>query len=75
MKVLTFLGTGRYEDVTYEWPGKEPVSTHLFPEAAARIFEPEKLLVFVTETAKKYKPPCGEQLSLHTTKQLPDQRR
>ncbi|MEG3064664.1 TIGR02221 family CRISPR-associated protein [Acetomicrobium sp.] len=63
MKVLTFLGTGRYEDVTYEWPGKEPVSTHLFPEAVARIFEPEKLLVFVTETAKKYKPPCGEQLS------------
>lgn len=60
MKVLTFLGTGKYEEVTYVWQEEEAVQTYLFPEAIARVFRPEKLLVFVTETAKK-KLSCGEQ--------------
>ncbi len=51
MKALTFLGAGRYETVTYVWEERSYM-THLFPEALARIFEPEKVIVFVTERAK-----------------------
>jgi len=54
MKALSFLGTGKYETVTYYLNGKE-CHTHLFPEAVYCVFEPEKLLVFVTPTAKKHK--------------------
>jgi len=53
MKALTFLGTSKYETVTYYWYERE-CQTRLFPEAVARIFEPEKLLVFVTPTAKQH---------------------
>jgi hypothetical protein len=52
MKALTFLGAGRYETVTYVWEERSH-TTRLFPEALARIFEPEKVIVFVTETAKE----------------------
>jgi CRISPR-associated protein DxTHG motif len=51
MKALTFLGTGKYETVTYVWEERSH-TTRLFPEALARIFEPEKVIVFVTERAK-----------------------
>ncbi|MDK2876260.1 MAG: hypothetical protein PWQ22_670 [Archaeoglobaceae archaeon] len=57
MKVLTFLGTGRYEPVTYVWRderGERSYTSHLFPEAVARIFKPEKVLVFVTPQAKTH---------------------
>jgi len=53
LKALSFLGTGKYETVTYCWQGRE-CETHLFPEAVARIFEPEKLFVFVTQQAKEH---------------------
>ncbi len=53
LKAISFLGTGKYETVTYCWQGRE-CQTHLFPEAIARIFEPEELLVFVTPTAKQH---------------------
>jgi len=59
MKALTFLGTGRYETVTYVWEERSH-TTRLFPEALARIFEPEKVIVFVTETAKNYRPSESE---------------
>lgn len=57
MKVLSFLGTGKYGPVTYVWEeaGKSrEVQTHLFPEAVARIFRPDKLLVLVTPQAKEH---------------------
>jgi hypothetical protein len=59
MKALTFLGAGRYETVTYVWEERSH-TTRLFPEALARIFEPEKVIVFVTETAKNYRPSESE---------------
>ncbi|MFA0746189.1 TIGR02221 family CRISPR-associated protein, partial [Fervidibacter sp.] len=59
MKAISFLGKGKYETVTYCWQGRE-CQTHLFPEALARIFEPEKVLVFVTPSARDYRPPKGE---------------
>jgi len=64
MKVLTFLGTGDYKEVTYVWQEEKAVQTYLFPEAVTHIFEPEKLLVFVTETAKN-KLPCSSRHSAH----------
>ncbi|MFA0774632.1 MAG: hypothetical protein THHGLFOP_000128, partial [Candidatus Fervidibacter sp.] len=63
MKAFTFLGTGDYQAVTYYWSdaeGERKCQTHLFPEAVARIFEPEKVLVFVTPSARDYRPPKGE---------------
>ncbi len=59
MKALAFLGATKYKTVAYCWQGRE-CQTNLFPEAVARIFEPEKLLVFVTPTAKNYCPPGEE---------------
>ena len=57
MKAITFLGTGKYETVTYVWRNEQDGrswETHLFPEAIARIFKPEKLIVFVTPQAKAH---------------------
>ena len=50
--LLTFLGTGRYETVTYTWEGREAAPTHLFPLAAAELFAPERVVVFVTRQAR-----------------------
>ncbi len=57
MKALTFLGTGRYETVTYVWDDgsqQRERRTNLFPEAVAHIFQPERVLVFVTSQAKTH---------------------
>lgn len=57
MKALAFLGIGDYQQVTYVWrdaQGERSFQTHLFPEAVARIFQPEKLLVFVTAQARAH---------------------
>ncbi|MEM2197359.1 MAG: TIGR02221 family CRISPR-associated protein [Sulfolobales archaeon] len=51
MKAISFLGTGDYKEVTYYFQDKE-AKTSLFPEALVKIFEPEKLLLLVTPTAK-----------------------
>jgi len=55
MKIISCIGIGNYQTTTYTWsrPG-EPVSctTRLFPEALVEIFQPEKLLVFVTAKAR-----------------------
>lgn len=58
MKTLTFIGTGELKEVTYYWQGRE-CSTNLFPEAIAKIFEPQKLFVFVTPKAKEHKNFCS----------------
>ena len=58
--LLTFLGTGRYETVTYTWQGKAAQPTNLFPIAANELFAPERVIVFVTEAAEQYHPPKGE---------------
>jgi CRISPR-associated DxTHG motif protein len=57
VKVLSFLGTGSYHTVTYVWEGageSRKVQTHLFPEAVARIFQPDKLLVLVTPEVERH---------------------
>jgi len=69
MKALSFLGVSAYQTVTYYWKdgeGERRCQTHLFPEALARIFEPEKLLVLVTPTARNYKLPNRERAYLDT---------
>ena len=65
--LLTFLGAGRYETVTYVWndaDGEKAYTTHLFPEAAANIFQPDRVVVCVTPAARAYKPPLGERCSV-----------
>lgn len=55
--LLTFLGTGRYETVTYVWHGDEgerSCTTNLFPEAAHAFFAPERVRVCVTPQARAH---------------------
>ncbi len=68
MKALTFLGASPYKIVNYVWQDEQvdSVRTHLFPEAVARIFKPQKLVVFVTETARQYQPSDSKQSHLDT---------
>jgi len=64
-KALTFLGAGRYETVTYVWEERSH-TTRLFPEALAQIFEPEKVIVFVTERAKSSRASKSEPTYVET---------
>ncbi len=63
MKALSFLGAGRYQEVTYVWSegqeGERSHTTRLLPEALMRIFDPEKIVIFVTET-KNSRPSQSE---------------
>lgn len=57
MKALCFLGTGKYEVTTYVWKegsDERSYETHLFPEAVAHIFRPEKIFVLVTPQAREH---------------------
>lgn len=57
MKAISFIGLGTYDEVTYFWQtdqGEDSYRTHLFPEAVARIFQPERLLVLVTTEARRH---------------------
>jgi CRISPR-associated DxTHG motif protein len=51
--LLTFLGTGPYRTVTYTWEGRDATPKHLFPLAAAELFAPERIVVFVTPQARE----------------------
>lgn len=59
MRALSFLGAAKYETVTYVWDERSH-TTRLFPEALVRIFEPDKSIIFVTETAKNFRPSQSE---------------
>lgn len=57
MKALCLLGTGKYEATTYVWKEsseERSCETHLFPEAVARIFQPEKIFLLVTPQAREH---------------------
>jgi len=51
MKIVTFLGTGNYQQATYVFEGHE-LTTHLFPEALATWRQPDEMLVFLTQEAR-----------------------
>ena len=56
--LLTFLGTGEYESVTYVWQepdGEQAYRTHLFPLAAYHIFHPERILLPATYEVREGK--------------------
>jgi CRISPR-associated DxTHG motif protein len=52
-KILTFLGTGNYQETTYSWQ-QQPVRTRLFPEALAQWFDADEMLVLLTAEAKQH---------------------
>jgi len=53
LHLITFLGTGNYEPVRYQWRDRQPVETSLFPTALPRFFpEISSASVFVTEESK-----------------------
>ncbi|MGC8669281.1 MAG: hypothetical protein ACP5VE_14315 [Chthonomonadales bacterium] len=53
MKLATFLGIGRYEPVTYCLGTRKAEPTHLFPLAAAELFSPDEVVVFLTPQVRK----------------------
>jgi len=52
MKLLTFLGTGKYIETTYFWNGQEHTSPYA-PSATCRFLQPDSLVVFLTEEAQE----------------------
>ncbi len=52
-KILTFLGTGNYQETNYSWQ-QQPVRTKLFPFALAQWFEADEMLVLLTAEAKQH---------------------
>ncbi len=52
MKLLTFLGTGKYSSTVYTWQGKEHECCYA-PVATVQFLAPEQLIVFLTEDAQE----------------------
>lgn len=52
MKLLTFLGIGRYEKTTYVW-GNHECTTPFAPAASYQFLKPDELIVFLTEEAEE----------------------
>jgi CRISPR-associated DxTHG motif protein len=52
MKLLTFLGVGKYEQTTYTWQDQECTSQYS-PVASCTFLNPDTLCVFLTEEAEK----------------------
>jgi len=50
MKLLTFLGTGRYQTTRYVWNGQS-CETQFFPEAVHQWLAPSETIVFLTADA------------------------
>jgi CRISPR-associated protein Csm5 len=51
MKLLTFLGLGRYEETQYEWQGRVCQARYA-PAASCQFLQPSSLVVFLTEEAQ-----------------------
>ena len=52
MKLLTFLGVGKYEETVYIWRDKEHLS-RFAPVASCHFLQPDQLIVFLTEEAEQ----------------------
>jgi len=50
MRLLTFLGVGKYEPTAYIWKGQEYVSAYA-PVATYHFLKPDAMTVLVTEEA------------------------
>jgi CRISPR-associated DxTHG motif protein len=53
LKLVTFLGTGNYQPVKYQYESKEK-ETAIFPEALNEWLQPSRLLVMLTPEAKAH---------------------
>jgi hypothetical protein len=59
---ISFLGTGKYQEVTYLWDDRE-CRTQYFPVAVCRFFAPTELLVLATDRAQQtHGEPLGQAL-------------
>jgi len=60
---LSFIGTGNYHPTTYQWKGQS-CRTDLFPVAVQQFFQPQHLILGVTEGAqKKYRQKLEQALT------------
>ncbi len=51
MKLLTFLGVGKYEETEYVWQGKNQI-TRYAPVASAAFLQASEMVIFATEEAE-----------------------
>lgn len=51
--LISFLGTGKYEETTYSWPDLGKHTTKYAPAAIASLWEADRIVVFCTSDAKK----------------------
>ena len=78
LKVLTFIGLGNYEKTTYvkHDDACKTSETDLFPEAVAELYEPDKIIAFVTPKVKDIKGEVIESLKKDlnnfSTNDIPD---
>ncbi|MGQ9487117.1 MAG: TIGR02221 family CRISPR-associated protein [Armatimonadota bacterium] len=75
MKLITSVGTGKYNEVSYIWNGKEH-KTDIFPDALVEWLQPQKTVVLLTqESAERYwetlRSLLGTRTSLHRV-DIPD---
>ncbi len=52
MKLLTFLGLGRYQETEYTWMGQSKI-TRYAPVAASQFLNVEEILIFLTEEVEE----------------------
>ncbi|MDX9992706.1 MAG: TIGR02221 family CRISPR-associated protein [Anaerolineales bacterium] len=52
MKVISFLGTGKYESTTYFWNERESQPTRFFPAAVTELLKPDEILICATPTVR-----------------------
>lgn len=65
MILLTFVGTGRYENVRYQWENHDLVETEYFARALSSWLQPKEILVFLTNEAEKHENWTGLKCVLH----------
>jgi len=53
MKVISFLGTGKYEVTTYFWAERE-FQTRFFPVAVTQLLSPSEILICATPTVRTH---------------------
>lgn len=54
MKLVTFVGTGKYREVDYKFTDGFQYKTNFFVEAAAKRYNPSEILVLLTPKAKQH---------------------
>lgn len=66
MKVISFLGTGDYKNISYKFSEDQIITTLFFPSAVNQYFNPEEHYILMTEEARdKHSEKMSEMFKFH----------